>query len=246
MTAEAKGDKSQLILLPGMVCNHTAWAAQIQALADVAAIAVPNYGTLRSFTEMARFVLKRVDGCFSVAGHSMGGRIALELYRLAPERVERLCLLSSGYKPRPEGSAGDKEDAIRLELLDTARRRGMRAMADMWLPQLVTREYLEENSRADCLRSMIEGHTPQHLEAQILAGQARPDHARLLLAIRCPTLLVAGAEDAFRPAQVLKEAAEKIPNARLHVVPDCGHMPMMEKPELISSLLRDWLMGPAS
>lgn len=245
ITAESKGNKSQLILLPGMVCNHAAWAAQIQALADVAAIAVPEYGFLNSFTEMAHLILKHVEGRFSVAGHSMGGRIALELYRLAPERIERLCLLSSGHQPRPDGPAGDKEDAIRLELLDTARRQGMRAMADTWIPRLVAREYLEDASRVEYLRGMIEQHTPQHLEAQISAGQVRPDHTPLLPGIRCPALLIAGAADAVRPAKVLEQAAETIPDARLHVVPDCGHMPMMEEPELISSLLCGWLMEPA-
>src|SRR5690606_18689164 len=110
-----------------------------------------------------------------LAGHSMGGRIAIEVCRLAPDRVERLCLLSTEHRPRPSGREGEEETKGRLALLHLARDNGMRAMALAWIPKLVAEQHLGDAGLVERIVSMIERYTPEQLEAHIEAGHTRPD-----------------------------------------------------------------------
>src|SRR5690349_11609011 len=107
------------------------------ALAEVAESTCPEWGMLDSIPAMAERVLRTAPPRFSLAGHSMGGRVAFQVYRLAPERVERIALLNTGADPRPDGKAGAREERSRRALLDVARSEGMRAMAMKWLPPMM-------------------------------------------------------------------------------------------------------------
>ena len=104
--------KPTLLLLPGLLCDATVWEMQARDLALQADCRVANYGSLDSLTAMARHVLAMAPGeDFALAGHSMGGRVALEVVRLAPHRVCRLALLDTGYQPLAAGAAGEQERA---------------------------------------------------------------------------------------------------------------------------------------
>ncbi|MFN7196434.1 MAG: alpha/beta fold hydrolase, partial [Hylemonella sp.] len=110
-----------LMLLPGLNCDAAVWAPQVAALQDVADCRIPAWGLRDTLTAMAEQVLQEAPpGPFCLAGHSMGGRVALEVLRLAPERVERLALLSTGTHPLAAGEAGEKEKAGRMALLKIA------------------------------------------------------------------------------------------------------------------------------
>src|ERR1700677_5031179 len=108
--------RQPLLLLPGLICDQTVWQQQIDALSDVAVCTCADYGSLDSIPAMAEAVLRLAPERFSIAGHSMGGRVALEVYRLAPHRVERIALLNSGYLPRAAGEGGQEETRKRGEL----------------------------------------------------------------------------------------------------------------------------------
>lgn len=119
-------------MLPGLLCDAMVWtpvlsnqAAQLAAAADCQIL---GYGEADSIAAMARGVLRRAPVKFALAGHSMGGRVALEVMRLAPARVTHLALLDTGYQRRPDGQAGERERAERMALLALARTEGMRAM----------------------------------------------------------------------------------------------------------------------
>src|SRR5882672_6018556 len=99
--------KPVLLLLPGLLCDQANWAGQCAELADVADCRVPVYGSLDTIESMAAHVLSSSPARrFSLGGHSMGGRVALEVMRRAPERVERLALLDTGFQPLAAGEAG--------------------------------------------------------------------------------------------------------------------------------------------
>ncbi len=101
-----------LALLPGLLCDEAVWAPQCESLSPHAHCVVPDYAVAGSLQAMAEAVLEQLPpGPFAVAGHSMGGRIALELMRRVPERVERLALLDTGTHPLPAGEAGAAERA---------------------------------------------------------------------------------------------------------------------------------------
>src|SRR5688572_27174364 len=138
-----------LLLLPGLICDERLWTAQVEALALFDPIAVPGYPGARSIAAMAEQALAMAPPTFSLVGHSMGGRVALEVYRTAPGRVERIALLDTGVHPPTEGEA-----AKRRALLDVARSEGIEAMVDLWLPPMVHPNRRDDETFLAPLRAM--------------------------------------------------------------------------------------------
>jgi pimeloyl-ACP methyl ester carboxylesterase len=227
-------------LLPGLMCDAAVWTAQCEAL-DFADCVVPSYGELSSITGMARHVLEIVPAQrFSLAGHSMGGRVALEVVRLAPERVERLALLDSGMDPLAPGESGERERAKRTALLKLARDKGMRAMGREWARGMVHPSQLDSPLFGRIL-DMIERQTPAIFEAQINALLGRPDARPVLQNLRCPTLLACGRQDGWSPLSRHEEMQALTPGSRLVVIEDSGHMSTMEQPDAVSRALIEWM-----
>jgi pimeloyl-ACP methyl ester carboxylesterase len=235
-----------VVFLPGLLCDRACWTSQLASLRDVAACSVADYGSLDSLGAMADAVLARAQGDLVVVGHSMGGRVALEVCRRAPGRVRGLALLDTGYEARPHDEAGERERAGRMRLVDTARREGMRAMGREWVRPMVHPDRLHDTTLLDAILDMIERTTVDVFEAQQRALLARPDATELLSAIACPTLLVCGREDAWSPPPRHEEMARRIRGAELVIVERCGHMSPMERPDEVSAALRTWLAASAA
>lgn len=233
-----------MMLLPGLLCDAEVWQPQIDALEGVRCM-VPDWGHADSLVTMARQVLAEAPSeRFSLAGHSMGGRVALEVLRLAPQRVERLALLDTGVDPLPDGEAGDKERAGRLALLQLAREQGMRAMGRQWARGMVHPDRLG-TPMFEQLLDIIERKTPEIFAAQIQALLSRPDARPVLAGTRCPTLLLCGRQDAWSPVERHEQMQELLPSAQLAVIEDAGHMVTMEQAQAVSAALGDWLGWPA-
>jgi pimeloyl-ACP methyl ester carboxylesterase len=190
---------------------------------------------------MAVTVLRTVPERFSVAGHSMGGRVALQMYRLAPHRVVRIALLNTGSTPLAPGAAGEEETRKRGELVTLAKSQGMRAMLRQWLPPMIDSRRINDTALVNAIMEMMSRKTPEIFAAQIQALLNRPDAGSVLEQIRCPALLITGREDGWSgPAQHTAMAA-KITGSKLVIVPDCGHMSTLERPAEVSAALRAWL-----
>lgn len=231
-----------VVLLPGLMCDAAVWSAQCEAL-NFADCVLPSYGELSSITGMARHVLESAPAQrFSLAGHSMGGRVALEVVRLAPQRVERLALLDTGMDPLAQGDAGRRERDKRMALLQLARDQGMRAMGREWARGMVHPSRLGSPLFEQVL-DMIERQTPAIFEAQITALLGRPDARAVLRGLQCPTLLACGRQDAWSPLSRHEEMHALVPGSRLCVIEDSGHMCTMEQPAAVSRALRAWLRG---
>lgn len=237
-----------LLLLPGLLCDQTVWAGQCAALAPQAHCVVPAYGLLGSIEAMARHVLATAPAqTFALAGHSMGGRVALEVLRLAPERVARLALLDTGFLPLPDGPDAERERQQRYQWLETARAHGMRAMGEAWAAGMVHPARLENRLAGEVFEqilAMVARSTPEVFAAQIAALLGRPDATPVLSAIACPTLVLCGRQDAWSPLARHVELTERIPGARLAVVEEAGHMVPMERPAEVSQHLAQWLQAP--
>jgi len=235
--------RTTLMLLPGLMCDAAVWAPQVKALSEKADCHVPAWGLSETLATMAQQVLRESPTeKFSLAGHSMGGRVALEVMRLAPQRVERLALLDTGTHPFPAGEAGEKERAGRMELLNKARTQGMRAVGEQWARGMVHPDR-HDSPVFESILQMLERSSPAQFAAQINALLGRPDAAPVLRAIQCSTLLLCGREDNWAtPAQ--HEAMHKLlPHARFTIVEHCGHMCTMEQPQALTDALADWLQA---
>lgn len=232
-----------LVLLPGLLCDDAVWQAPMAALAEARCI-VPDYGTRDSIAAMARLVLEAVDAPrFALAGHSMGGRVALEVARLAPGRVDRLALMDTGFMPLLPGAAGDAERQERHALLALARAQGMRAMGRQWARGMVHPDHLDAPVFEQIL-AMIERRTPEVFEAQIRALLGRPDARPVLQALRCPTLLLCGRQDTWSPLARHEEMHALVPGSRLVVIEAAGHMSPMEQPQAVAAAIQSWLEQP--
>jgi len=227
-----------LVLLPGLLCDGAVWRSQIDALGPAF---VADYGALDSLAAMAAHVLATAPaGPLAVAGHSMGGRVAFEMLRQAPDRIERLALLDTSYHQLADGEPGEKERAGRLALLAKARSDGMRAMARDWALGMVHPSRYN-TPVFETVLDMFERHTPDIFAAQISALLNRPDCTELLRTIRCPTLLLCGREDAWSPPSRHEHMHDAMAGSRLVVVEQCGHMSTMEQPDAVSRALAGWL-----
>jgi len=233
-----------LLLLPGLMCDASVWAPQVAALSPLARCQVPDYGLRDSLTAMAQQVLdEALTPHFALAGHSMGGRVALEVMRIAPQRVTHLALLDTGTHPLAAGPAGEKERAGRLALLALAQAQGMRAMGQQWLRGMV-HPAVVDTPLYQTMLTMLTRSSPAQFAAQIRALLDRPDAAPQLPAVGCPTLVLTGRQDAWSPPEQHTQMAQAIPGAVLSIVEDCGHMSTLEQAGAVNAALAAWLARP--
>ena len=236
----------RLVFLPGLLCDRAAWTSQLMALQERAVCSVAEYGTIDSLPAMAEAVLEQAPGELMLVGHSMGGRIALDITRRARDRVRGLALLDTGYQARPPDVTGERERVERMELVELARRSGMRAMGRQWVRRMVHPERLNDSALIEAILDMFERKTVPVFEAQQRALLARRDATHLLPEIACPTFVLCGREDGWSPVSRHEEMARRIPGSRLVVVERCGHMSTMEQPDEVNAALGEWLASSVS
>ena len=224
-----------LLLLPGLWCDQTIWAPQLKCLSAFAP-QVADYGDARTLGEMAARALASAPPRFALAGHSMGARVALEIVRQAPDRVERLALLDTGVHPVTPDEA-DKRYALR----DLGRTQGVDALIDAWLLPMLLPAHRYLPAIVEPLRAMCRRGGLAMFEAQIEALLGRPDPRDLLATIAVPTLIGVGRDDQWSPVEQHREIAALIPGSELTIFEGSGHMAPVEAPEAVTAALRRWL-----
>ncbi|WP_395651837.1 alpha/beta fold hydrolase [Brevundimonas sp.] len=224
------------LFLPGLLCDARIWAGQLEALAAFNPV-VASYGLSRSLTEMAEVALAAAPPRFSLIGHSMGARVALEIHRQAPERIERLALLDTGVHPPQPGEAEK-----RYALLDLGKREGVDRMVDVWLPPMVHPDRQTDPTLIGPLHAMATSMGLSVFEAQIEALLGRPDATPLLSSIEVPTLVGVGRQDVWSPLAQHQDIAARIHGATLCVFEDSGHMSPVEAADAVTSALLQWLL----
>ncbi|MBM0106047.1 alpha/beta hydrolase [Steroidobacter sp. S1-65] len=230
-----------LVLVPGLLCDGFVWSEQQRALSAQMQVWVADHGALDSLTNMASAILRDAPAeRFALAGHSMGGRVALEVFRLAPHRVQRLALLDTGWRPRQPGAKGEEERTSRLALLETAFQHGMRVMGRQWASGMVHPNRLD-TPIFEAIVAMIERKTPEIFAAQIHALLTRPDATAQLRALQCPVLVLCGRQDAWSCLSQHVEMAELIRRSHLRIIEECGHMSTLEQPAAVTAALTEWL-----
>lgn len=236
---------TDLLLLPGLNCDAAAWA-EVAARLPEARCTVARYAGERSLEAMAQAALAQAPARFALAGHSMGGRVALEILALAPERVSHAALLDTGCDPLPAGESGARERDGRRALLELAQREGMRAMGAVWLRGMLDAARFDDHALVAAILDMIARHTNAQFAAQVDALLARPDRRALLAALRLPVLVACGREDRWAPVAQHEAMAALVPGAQLAVFERCGHMAPMERPDAVADALQALLARPAA
>jgi pimeloyl-ACP methyl ester carboxylesterase len=228
--------ETPLVLVPGLLCDERLWRHQVEHLADLADPTIADVTRGASMPEMARAVLEAAPERFALAGLSMGGYVALEIMRIAPERVARLALLDTSAR-----ADTSEQTATRRELSELSQRGCFDEVPHKLLPHIVHSERLDDEGLTSIVFAMAQAVGPEAFVRQEEAIIGRPDGRENLPDITCPTLVLCGREDALTPMHLHEEMAGLIPDSRLHVIDECGHLSALEHPEEVTVALRDWL-----
>ena len=227
---------STLCLLPGLLCDAALWRQQIEALKGLADCQVADLSRDDSLAGMAARALADLPPRFAQAGFSMGGFLAFEILRQAPERVARLALLDTRASP---------DDAADLRrgraLLDLATSGPFRAVTEALLPLYLHESRLAETALTETLHAMAERLGPEAFARQQAAIMSRPDSRPLLAEIRCPTPILCGRQDAAATLAAHEAMAAGTPGAELVVIEICGHFAPLERPAAVNGAMEGWL-----
>jgi pimeloyl-ACP methyl ester carboxylesterase len=229
--------KQSVALLSGLLCDETFWTDIPQRLRGVAETQVVSFRGFSSIPAMAQHVLDIAPEHFAVAGHSMGGRVALEIMRAAPGRVTGLALLNTGVH-----AVRDGEPQSRGHLLRVAFEHGMPALAAEWLPPMMGSDAARAAQLMPLLSAMIQRFTAEAYAGQVSAMLNRPEVLSVLPTISVPTLLLSGSDDTWSPISQQQSIRRRIPHATLFEILGAGHMAPLERPDSVAIALREWLL----
>ncbi len=228
-----------IVFLPGMMCDARLFGPQIAELSvDRAVMCAPIHHGER-IEEIASGLLEQLPGKFALAGLSMGGIVAMELIRRAPDRITRIALMDTNPLQEAPQTAADREPQI----VRARSGRLMEVMRDEMKPN-----YLAPGAqRVDVMNLVMDmaAHLgPEAFTRQSRALQRRRDQQSTLRKVKVPALVLCGEHDALCPVKRHQFMAELIPYATLKVVGGAGHLPTLEQPDTTTSLLKEWLAQP--
>ena len=229
-----------LLLLPGLASDGELFAPQVEGLADVADLSVADLTGHDTMAGLAADVLARAPWeRFALGGLSMGGYVAYEILRQAPQRVTALALVDTSARPDTPEAVENRKRLIALAARDFT------AVVETLLPKLMTPAHVADPRLAAIVRGMAARTGPDAFVRQEQAIIARADSRPDLARIACPTVVIAGADDALMPREIHAEQATGIRGAELAIVDDCGHLASIEQPRRVNDLLRTWLARSA-
>jgi pimeloyl-ACP methyl ester carboxylesterase len=234
--ADAASDNLPIVLVAGLNCSARLYADQIPALWQFGPVIVADHRRDDSMMAMANRILAAAPPRFALAGLSMGGYIACEILRQAPQRVAKLALLDTGAR----GEAPERTEQ-RKPLLELARTGRFAEILEAQYPLLVHRSRHGDAALKAIVRAMNEETGAEAYLRQQKAIMSRPDSRPGLAAITCPTLVLVGDSDEATPPDLAREMATGIRGSRLVVVPDCGHLSTLERPEPVTKALIEWM-----
>jgi pimeloyl-ACP methyl ester carboxylesterase len=225
-----------LVLLPGMMCDARLFAPQVADFSAVRPVMVVPLRGRTSVSEMASDILEVAPSEFALCGLSMGGIVAMELFRQAPERVTRLGLLDTNHLAEQPDRAAAREPQIE-HVLDGGLRSVMRdEMKPLYLTAGPNRARI-----LDLCMEMADALGPEVFVEQSRALQGRADQSDTLMAVEVQTLILCGQDDQLCPPERHEMMHRLIPGSNLVVIPGAGHLPTLEQPDLTNAALSTWL-----
>ena len=227
---------TSVLFLPALLCDASLWRAQIEDLRDIAAPAIADLTLDDTVAAMADRALAAAPETFALVALSMGGYVAFEMLRQAPERVTRLALLDTSA--REDSAARRRERADAIVALEAGRFLGV---TDRLLPQLIHQTHVH-GPVGNQVKAMAARVGRDAFIRQQRAILGRGDSRDLLARITIPTAIGVGDTDVLTPPAEAEMLNTAIAGSNLHTFAGCGHLPPLEKPGETSAFLRDWLV----
>ena len=231
-------DSLPTVLVPGLNCTARLFAEQIPALWRFGPVTVADHTRDDSMAAIASRILAAAPPRFALAGLSLGGYVALEIMRQAPQRVVKLALLDTASRAETA-----EQTEIRRPFIELAQTGRFAEVPERLFPVFVHRARHSDEALKSLVRTMAAETGPQAFLRQLRAIIGRQDARAGLSAITCPTLVLVGDGDELTPPPLSQEIAGAISGARLVVVPDCGHLSTVERPELVTKALVEWMQS---
>ena len=228
-----------LVFVCGLLSDQRVWASTMQACTEYPQVLADNQSD-DTITGMARRALTATEGEIIPIGHSMGGRVALEMARLAPGRVKALVLANTGHAGQKPGELAQRQAKIDLGHKD------MSALAAEWIPPMLAAGREADSDLLNSLTSMVLASGPTMHERQIMALVNRPNATAYLSEIKAPTLLLTGAQDRWSSVAQHQEIENMMPKANLVIVEDAGHFMPVEQPVETARSISAWLASNAT
>jgi pimeloyl-ACP methyl ester carboxylesterase len=229
-------ERLPIVLVPGLACSARLYGDQIPALWPFGPVTVADHRRDESIAAIARSILAAAPPCFALLGLSMGGYVAFEIMRQAPERVAKLALLDTAATPETTQQTATRK--ARIELAKSGR---FGEAVDLLFPLFVHRDRYGDEDLKRIVGLMGEETGADAFIRQQHAIMRRADSRPCLAAIRCPTLVVVGDADELTPPAAAQEIAAGISGARLVVIKQCGHLSTLERPGAVNAALVEWI-----
>lgn len=229
--------KEPLVLVPGLSCNAALYASQWPALADGRPILVADHARDETLSAIVQRLLAAAPPRFALCGLSMGGYVAFEVLRQAPERVTRLALLDTSARP-----ATSETNLPREQMIALAEKGAFDNVTTLLWQKLVAPARLADEPLRLLVRRMADEVGVDGFVRQQKAIMQRPDSRPVLAGLSIPVLVLVGAEDEITPVAEARDMAGLAgARARLAIVPGCGHLSTLEAPEAVTAELLRWL-----
>jgi|SRR5699024_6159066 len=230
-------EKETLVLIPGTLCNERLWESQVIHLQEIADVHIGNIFQDDSIEGMASRILKETKGDFFLAGLSLGGMVAIEIMKQAPERVKKLALLDTN----PEGPTQKQIETWERFINLSENGQFNSITKDYLLPGLLS-EQNQTLEKQNIVIQMANEVGKETMKKQMTALTHRPNVKNVLQQIKIPTLVIVGENDITCPPSMSEEIARNISKSELKIIKNAGHLVTLEEPNEVSKLLKSWLM----
>lgn len=228
--------KTPLLLLPGLLCDENLWSHQLTSLADIADMSVADLTRDDSIEAMAARALSEAPDSFALAGLSMGGYVAQEMMRQAPQRIQRLALLDTSALPD-----SDDQRKRRVGFIGQTQEGKFKGVTSRLLPLLIHEDRLDDDELTQTIKLMAEHIGKDAFIRQQHTIMSRKDGFGVLSRVSCPVVVICGRQDNLTPPEQHQAMVDAMPGAVLVVIEDCGHLSPLERPYAVSATLRYWL-----
>ena len=228
--------RKPLVMIPGTLCDANLFLNQMTGLKELAICSVANHSSSDNLAEVAANILEDIQGNFAVLGLSYGGIIAFEMWRQAPERINRLILLNTNHKEPSATTCANQQRFVGMSELGEFRE----ITTDFLKDVLLHPEHAKQPKMRAAVLKMALNTGKKAFVKQIKAQLYRPDSTKDLPNIKCPTLVMTGRQDTVCTPAIHEEIAALIPNSRLEIIEHCGHLSTMEQPDAVNRIIKEW------